>query len=80
MYKKCADCWVRDVDYALVLQQVGHEVFHRLVNYICLLFHGGVVEFWSLHACTNEGDGAFIVHFILLSEYCSERIVRGEGV
>ena len=33
-YKQCANFYVRDVDYVVFLQQVGPEVFHRLVNYI----------------------------------------------
>jgi len=80
LYKQCVECWVRDVDYASILQQVGSEVFHHLVNYICLLVNGGVVKFWSLHSCAHEGYGTFIIHLVLLSEYCSKQIIRGEGV
>lgn len=71
IYKKSTDCWVRDEDYIMVLQQVGPEVFHRLVNFINLLVNGRVVEFWSLRACAHEGDWVYIVHLVLLSEYCS---------
>jgi len=71
---------VRDVDYTVVLEKVGFEVFHCLVNYICLFVNDGVVEFGSLHACAHEGDGMFVVHLVLLSEYYSDQIIRGDSV
>ena len=44
LYKQCLDWWVGDKDYAVVLQQVGLEVFHCLLNCISFLVNGKVVE------------------------------------
>ena len=69
LYEQCANCWVRDEDYIVVLQQVGPEVFQRLIHYIFLLINSELIEFWSLHAWAHEGYGTFVFHFVLLSEY-----------
>lgn len=63
----------------MVFQQVGIEVFHYLVYFVCLFFNDGVIDFGSLHSCAHEGDGMFVIYLVLLIEYYNKKFVGGEG-
>lgn len=56
----------------MVLQEVGSEMLHRLVHYVCMFVHDGIVDFGSLQACAHEGNGSLIIQLVLVSENSRE--------
>lgn len=64
----------------MILQKIGSEVFHLLVDHISLFINGGIVKHRSLQVGTHEGYGSLITLIIFLRKHDDQGSIKSKGL